>query len=159
MPSLGDDVPRRCRSGVEDRLDVDRVEALDAGSHQRRPRLQVQGGEPSIDGIINAQGGEGRAALVGPGWTPKWSRLHERAQRAGPQPGGRALGMAQGSGLRCTRCQRESGGALREPAVAQGCEQGEAVQPGAVQLTEGGSQGGVVVLRGRGFQDGRGTPP
>jgi hypothetical protein len=67
--------------------------------------------------------------------------------------------MSERSGLRGPCREREAGGALGDLRVAERDQQGEAVQPRSMQVAEGGCQRGVVVLRGRGLQDGRGTPP
>jgi hypothetical protein len=55
--------------------------------------------------------------------------------------------MAQRCRLGRSGGEREAGGPLRGPGVAQGDEQGKAIQPRTVQVTEGGGQCGLVVRR------------
>jgi hypothetical protein len=55
--------------------------------------------------------------------------------------------MAQRCRLGRSGGERKAGGPLRGPGVAEGHEQGKAVQPRTVQVTEGGGKRGLVVRR------------
>jgi len=67
--------------------------------------------------------------------------------------------MSEGSSLLGAGGQGEPSRALGQLAVTERDQHREAMQPRPVQLTEGGGELGVVVLRAGRLQDGRRTPP
>jgi hypothetical protein len=80
-------------------------------------------------------------------------------QSSRPEPRGGSLGVAQGGGLPGPGRERKAGNSFGGLPIAERHQDGEAVQPPPMQVSEGGRQQRIVVLCSRRFQDGRRTPP
>ncbi len=73
----------------------------------------------------------------------------EVSQRSRPKPCRRSLGVTERGRLLGPRGECEPGSPLGGSLVSERHEHREAVEPFPVQLTEGGRQRGVVILRRR----------
>ncbi len=133
---------------ADDRRDVTPVQPLDRRHHQRRALAEVERAQAGECGVIDAQLLEGGPSAV--------RSRHLRASPAGladdplPEPCRRPLRMAELRRTGGTGRQRIGGKTRRNRLVAERQEEGEAVEPGTMQLTEGGAlqvgrHGGVAL--------------
>jgi hypothetical protein len=136
----GDDARAGAGSQAEDGLHVAWGEALDGRRHQRRPLLHRQCRQPVEEGIGRAQLAEGRATFLVAASGRRSSSTTQLPEQSRAQPRRGALrvpelGRTPDALLEDAGCRE--GGTL---PIAKRDEQREAMQPGAVQVTEGGAQ-------------------